>query len=394
MPRTHRSGRERVAAAGVRNARRPSGVWPSARRWLVVVGLVSGAWFAGAACAAADEAQPVAGLAETAAAQQDAAGTPAADTAETTDAADVAPEPAAAAADLNGTGGAADLGGAGTSNTSGTAANGGGATDAAVQHGAGEAAPDPVGSATESAAGSGGETPTGTVQHRADRSATAPNATQDGGGSAADPLGDAVAAIGEVGREAGRTMPIHVAAPGAPGAAGAVSNGMAADGTRHLPGFGPVAIDGVATLPDLDAALQGGTDPGADAGANANTAGAARTAGSSIAGAKTAADPGGRSSAQTGSAATADYTGFSGTDGSAASGDQHAAEPQPDGIDRPDAASVGSAVNTSGSGSGMCAGYLPAAASAAPAAGSLQSARKALAEVPKDLSEQPTVCPD
>ncbi|MFB9802216.1 hypothetical protein ACFFN5_16975, partial [Streptomonospora salina] len=68
--------------------------------------------------------------------------------------------------------------------------------------------------------------------------------------------------------------------------------------------------------------------------------------------------------------------------------------PRADAADVPEAASaVGSGANTPQSG-GMCAGYLPAAASAAPAAGSLQCARQALADVPRDLGEKPTFSPD
>ncbi|MUL41328.1 hypothetical protein FZ103_09075 [Streptomonospora sp. PA3] len=371
MPRTHRSRRGTRVAAVTGAAGVPAKLWPSARRWLVVAGLLSGAWFAGAACASADETGAV--LGETAAAVQEGQE----QVAETAQKAD-APDPATGSQDPGGSEGAGSRPG-----PAGDAVQDGAAS---VQEGVGTLAADSLGTPASGAGSSASTDPAGETGRQ--RPADSGEAPQEAG-SAADRLSGAVAAVGKVGRDAGRTVPVSVAASGAPGAADAVSEARAAG--LHGIGMGsfdPVGFDGADILPDLGIDRPAGPAAGAErAPGGAGSVSAARGTG-----AAPAAEGGAH--AHPGTPAVVGYAGFAQPDHDGASGGDES-EPRDAGTDRPEAAAaVGSAVNTPQPGGGVCAGYLPAAASAAPAAGRLLCARQALADAPQDLGEQPTFSPD
>ncbi|MDT0301856.1 hypothetical protein [Streptomonospora wellingtoniae] len=382
MPRTGRSRRGARVAAEVRAARVASGLWPSARRWLVVAGLLSGAWLAGAACAAADES-PVAGLAGSAASKQASQqGESAVEAVQ-----DLDPAASDRAADVDS--GSSDAG-AGEE----AASDGGGTQE--VADGVDTLPSASVGDA-EGASGSdaSSDSDPGTRADRSGPQSGSGDAAQSG--SATGRLTGAVAGVGEVGRDAGHTVPASVAATSGSGPTAAVSAAAAGDAAaapHGLPGIGvadlrPAGFDKAGVIPGLG--LGGSSGPGAGSAAERTPDSGPRLAadGTGPAPADQGSVPAG-----TGSAATvADYADAAVYGGSAA---DDGSEQHDGGADHRSelAAAVGSSVNTSQPGGGMCAGYLPAADSAVPAAGAIQRARQALADVPQDLGEQPTFSPD
>ncbi|WP_345556008.1 hypothetical protein [Streptomonospora halophila] len=393
MPRTDRSRRGARVAAGVRTARGTSGMWPSARRWLVVAGLLSGAWFAGAACAAADES-PVGGLTGSAASgQASQQGGPAAEAVQ-----DLDPAASGGSSADGGSGRAApgDSGGSAGGSGEGAAADGTGAQ--VVADGVDTPVSASVGSDADAGGASGSEASSDSDARADRRGPTSGSADSAQGGSATGRLTGAVTAVSEVGRDAGRTVPVSVAASGGSGPAAAVSAAAASEAaasSHGLPGFGvadlrPAGFGKAGVIPGLGLGKSAG--PGAGSAADR----APDNFGPRPADRGTASAPADQGSvrAHPGSAAVADYADVAVHGGSAASDDDGSAQDD-GGVDRPEpAAAVGSGANTFQPGGGMCAGYLPAADSAVPAAGALQRARQALADVPRDLGEQPTFSPD
>ncbi|WP_131101530.1 hypothetical protein [Streptomonospora litoralis] len=367
-----------------------------------MAGLLSGAWFVGAAGAAAEESPDVSasGSAITGSAvvwenregrepQQDAEdlgvtsggstadlgavagstkGTPAATATESADG-------ASAAAEGGASGVATDDGGGSTNDSD----------SSNFQDTVGEAAGEPIGSATSAVTGSsGGDAPEAGSQQR--------------GSAASEGIGGTVAAVREVGRGAGHTVPISISAASASDAAAAVSEaavtGSSPDGLPGLgmDGFGPAGMRGAVTLPAFDPPFDFGRSAGPSADAENAPPSGARSAPAET---RTPSTTGAQVPVHAGTAAAfAEYDGPAAPGAAADTTGDDAAEPRSSGADRPDAAAVGSAVNTSQSGGGTCAGYIPAGTSTVPAAGSLQCPRPALADVPQDLGEQPTFSPD
>lgn len=381
MQRTDRSRRGARVASAVRADRRPSGVWPSARRWLAVAGLLSGAWFAGAAYAAADEAV-VPELADSAEAGQSAV----------QDGSDQLKETAEDTGAAEGSGASANTGSAdsaGPSDSAGSGSRDEGTRPDTPEGGVGTAVQDGVETVATEAVGSkhGAEAPS---KKSSGSSAASSSSESDRRKPAAERISGTVAAVSKV----GTSVPASVASPGMPASAAAVSEAAAENAAHGLPafsmtGFGPSGLDGAEVLPGLDADDETDADTVPGAGRVQDSDGpSARETGS-------APGPGESPQAFSVAAPAADYAGVApyGAPAAEAVGDDDSG-PRDSGVDRPEAAAaVGSGVNTAQPG-GMCAGYLPAAATAAPAAGMLQCARQALADLPQDLGEKPTFSPD
>ncbi|KIH96519.1 hypothetical protein LP52_24430 [Streptomonospora alba] len=368
----------------MRADRRSPGVWPSARRWLVVAGLLSGAWFAGAAYAAADEVA-VPGLADSAEAGQSAV----------QEGPDQLEETAEDTGAAEGSGASANTDSAesaGPSDSAGSGSRDQGTRPDTPEGGVGTAVQDGVDTVATEAVGSkdGAEAASKKSSGSSAASSSSESSESDRRKPAAERISGTVAAVSKV----GTSVPASVTSPGTPASAAAVSEAAAENAAHGLPafsmtGFDPSGLDGAEVLPGLGADDESDADTVPGAGRVQDPAGPA--------GRGTGSAPGLGESAQAFSAAApvADHAGFAPYGGPAAEavGDDDSG-PRDSGVDRPEAAAaVGSGVNTAQPG-GMCAGYLPAAATAAPAAGMLQCARQALADVPQDLGEKPTFSPD
>ncbi|MDA0566553.1 hypothetical protein LG943_19885 [Streptomonospora sp. S1-112] len=366
MPTTGRTRRTSRLAAAVRAAGRTP-----ARRWLLVAGVLAGAWFAGAAPAAADAA-----LHEHLGQGAGAASQRVADT----------PAPVA-----HGAGGAAAE--AAAPAASGTSAE---APARPARAGTPPVAerPDPVppvpaaaepeapapAPAADTAPGSGGASGNGSGGGSARAS----------GGDA--PLRPAVDAVRGIGRDAGRAVPLKVGPPDHAAADAVPGSGAAHRASAGLPdlGMSPFAPglgrDTVA-LPALDLTGASAARPGADTQPHADDHTARRTGGDRHA----RSAPNGAAAPAAGTAA-AFAAPASGAAAEPSADTRTGSAPEP--VDPPaSAATVGSAPQAPQYG-GFCAGYLPAASAAAPAAGPLPCERRALAAAPRDLGGEPTFSPD
>ncbi|MBX9389664.1 hypothetical protein ACFONH_14700 [Streptomonospora nanhaiensis] len=360
MPTTGRTGRAARVAAAVRAAGRTP-----ARRWLLVAGVLAGAWFAGAAPAAADAAlQGQLGAGANAVSER-VADTPAG--AHGAGAGAEAPVPAAGAP-------AAETPPQPASADTAVPVEPPAPEPPAVPE---ASAPAPAADAvdpadTDPAPGSGGPS----------------RASGAGKGGSAD-LGTAVDAVRGIGRDAGRAVPLsvgppdHAAADSVAAASGRPSAGLPDLGmSPFAPGLGR----GAAVLPGLDLTGAPAAQPDGDT--------ARRTAGDSAGRADD--DRHARTAPRGGTAPSAGAAALTvpAADAAAEPADGAETGSVPDAADPPaSAATVGSAPQAPQYG-GFCAAYLPVASSAAPAAGLLPCDRRALAAAPRDLGGEPTFSPD